>query len=261
MQSVNPIASQKFLKMPENRFFSDTPLNELKSITLTDVELHHLAHVMRCKVGDSVELVNGKGVLARALVLSISKREANLEIISIVRQEKLNSCPIILIQALPRPNRLDTILEKGTEIGMDEIWLFPGEKSERGLLNEHQLHRMQGVIISSMKQCGRLFSPKITLKPPIKKWDSSFLPHPAYFGDLSENAPPFSSCKKGANGCCFIIGPESGFSEEEKKMLTHLKAEGVLLNPNILRTDTAALVALSLMSSWRGPNGSFQEEK
>lgn len=229
--------------MPAERFFIDSALEERMEIILEGSEFHHLAHVMRIDEGDITEIVNGQGALARAQLKRREKKKALFEVESVLKQEK-PSKKIILAQALPRINRLDFIIEKGTELGATEFWLFPGQLSERKLLTEHQIERLKGQIIASMKQCGRLFLPEIKIRPSINKWERLELP--GYFGDLSENAPHFLKVYKG-DSSLFFIGPESGFTENEQRELQKLGAQGVKLHPNILRTDTAALVALTLL--------------
>lgn len=226
--------------MPINRYFIDLPLTKEEAVFLEGDEAYHLISVTRIKVGEIVELVNGKNQLAHAEVIEIKKKEALLKI----QKVETTSPPqhqFILAQAIPRLNRLDTILEKGTELGMSAIWLFPGQRSEKKEINEE---RSKKIIINAMKQCGRLDLPPIVLKPPLEKWQKQEIVNKPYFGDLSANAPSFSTVKE--NQIIFFIGPESGFAENEIEILKGFQAKGVKLHPNILRTDTASLVALSI---------------
>lgn len=230
--------------MPAERFFSTAFFENQGEITLEDQEFHHLAHVMRAKEKDRVELVNGQGQLAFATIKTIGKKRAALTIESVV-SEPSPFFQIILAQAIPRGSRLDFILEKGTELGMTELWLFPGKLGERQALTEKHLERMRLLTISAMKQCGRLYLPKISLHPPLSNWNSS-LPFPSFFGDVNPDAPVFK--EKPEKGVIFFIGPESGFHTSEINYLQSVGALGLKLHTNILRTDTAALAALTLVS-------------
>lgn len=232
--------------MPAERFYIKTPFRDEQELTLEGDEFHHLAHVMRLNEGDEVELVNGQGFLAHATLLRREKKKALFSIQNVSHEEE-PSKTLILAQALPRINRLDFIIEKGTELGVTEFWLFPGQQSERKILTDHQIERLVGQTIAAMKQCGRLYLPSIQIKPSLDKWNEK--PSiPTYFGDLSESAEPFLKKHSPKESCLFFIGPEAGFSEKEKGLMVQLGAMGVKLHQNILRTDTAALVALSLMS-------------
>jgi 16S rRNA (uracil1498-N3)-methyltransferase len=235
--------------MPAERYYMDSDLIPSQLVSIEDREFHHLAHVMRAELGEAIELVNGQGTLAQGRVEQILKHQALIRILESSKTPK-KTPRIILAQAIPRINRLDFIVEKGTELGMNDLWLFPGQRSERKSLTEHQLERLKGLTIAAMKQSGTLFLPEISVMPPLKDWKN--LEFTAYFGDLSPEAPPFLSTIRETpirDGLVFFIGPESGFTEDEEKKLKELDAIGVKLHSNILRTDTASLVALSLITS------------
>lgn len=223
--------------MPHDRFFLDAPLT--KRVALTGPELHHLSHVMRLKTGDTIELVNGKGSLATAEILSISKQRAELEILS--SSDTLIPPPrLILAIPLLRPSKLELILEKCTELGADAFWIYPAAHSDKDTLSEHQLERLQYVTISAMKQCGRLDLPPITLLP---KFEAIFQ-HKATFlyGDPRASLGAIPSFEQ----AIFITGPESGFSEKEMKVLKE-KGVAVRLNRHILRAETAPIAAAAIL--------------
>lgn len=232
--------------MPAERYYSTTDLQFRQRIILDEHEFHHLIHVMRSKVGDKVEVINGRGVLALARVVNIDKRQAVLEI-SESYTEPPPPFELILAQSLPRLNRLDMIVEKGTELGMTQLWLFPGDRSERKDLTAHQFERIKAQTIAATKQCGRLYAPGLSLLPPLCDW--SGFDRPLFFGDVKGSAPWLNDALEelpAAKGLIIIIGPESGLSIEEEIHLDSLGARGVKLHKNILRTDTAALSAMTM---------------
>lgn len=238
--------------MPAERYFIEEPLIAGKSFELKGAEFHHLAHVMRTRKGEEVELVNGKGTLAQATVEQVGKDRATLSI-QTLHEAPEALCRIILAQAFPKPNRLDFILEKGTELGVDTFLLFPGDLSAKKDFFPHQMERARLLTISAMKQCGRLMLPAIELKPPLEKWPllEQVLP---FFGDVEPEAPLFEdsaqAIRAASDPVLFFTGPESGFSAKEVDILRKLGAQGVKLHSNILRTDTASIAALSLLSHW-----------
>lgn len=235
--------------MPAERYFIPSKLAVNQEICLEGQELHHFVNVMRTTVGEKVELVNGMGMLAVAVVDRIEKKRACL-IIEEVHFEQRPTFEVILAQATPRMNRLDFILEKGTELGMTQLWLFRAQHSERKEITEQQLERMRAVTISAMKQCGRLYLPEIVIKPILSKWQA--LEYPAFFGDVDPSAlvldKAWDAKKDKDRGVIFFVGPESGFTTEEDAKLRQLNAQGVKLHGNILRTETAALAALSIIA-------------
>ena len=106
--------------MPENRFYIDQELARDKQVSITGTECHHLTHVMRQGVGDDVELINGRGVVAEARIETIEKNCVILNITNFYEEEK-NDFEVILAQAIPRISRLDIIVEKGCELGMTKL--------------------------------------------------------------------------------------------------------------------------------------------
>lgn len=115
--------------MPAERYFLDAPFVRGQEILMEDEEMHHLIRVMRTEIGEEVELINGRGELAQAKLTSVGKRSANLLVQEVISESEPPR--LILAQALPRLNRLETIIEKGTELNVTEFWLFPGQFSEK----------------------------------------------------------------------------------------------------------------------------------
>lgn len=229
--------------MPHERFYLNSPLEG--TIFLEEKEFHHLIHVMRMKEGETIELINGNGALAEGVIKTIGKKRAECTITSTKTHPKCNH-ELILAQALPRSNRLETILEKGTELGVTSFWLFPGDKSERTECRDEQLERYRLILISALKQCGRLFLPSIEWRLPLTKWKE--LPAPLFFGDLAKDA---TFLHQVPSSLIFAIGPESGWSEKEIDKLHALNGKGIHLSPYVLRTDTAAITAAALIThSW-----------
>jgi 16S rRNA (uracil1498-N3)-methyltransferase len=233
--------------MPHNRYFIDSPLNQHSSVTLSGDEWHHLTRVLRARQGERIELINGKGQLAEATVEQLKKNEAELIVGAVISKPPLPS--LILAQAIPRMNHLEWIIEKGVELNATQFWLFPGHLSEKESLSDTQLRRLELLSISAMKQCGRLDLPPIHLKAPLTRWarqEGTFL-----FGDTDESAPylwdiDFSSPL--SKPIVIAIGPEKGFhSKERSYLIDSLHAKPVRLHRNILRAETAPLVALSLL--------------
>lgn len=236
--------------MPLERYYLPQSLADATECILTEAEHHHLAHVTRIREGQTVEIINGRGELAQACVEKIGRRETLLTL------QKTTYTPpplerILLLQALPKPNRLSTIVEKTTELGVTEIWLFPGDRSDKKPFTSQLAHAEQ-VAIAAMKQCGRLYLPLMKAAPPLQEMS---LPCTTYYGEVDPQAPSFLKSMEGSGDIAICIGPEGGFSTKETERLKQLGAIGVCLHPNILRTDTAPIAALALISAIRMQNG------
>lgn len=228
--------------MPANRFYIDSDLIKDTIVELHDSEFSHLIHVMRAKIGETVELVNGKGVLANAYIENIHKKSCELFITS-AETKTLEKESLILIQALPLMDRLEYIVEKVIELGVTEIRLVPTQNSKKGTLTETQLKRLKLISISALKQSGRLSLPKIILFPDLY----ATLPNEGtlLFGDVRPSAKKIFIEH---SPITIAIGPESGFTDKEVALLEKSKAKGITLNQNILRTDTAAIAAISIIN-------------
>src|SRR3989304_6008647 len=114
--------------MPANRFFVEDPLKLNQELFLEGDEFHHLARVMRGRVGESLELINGKGSLVYGRIEALEKTRARLLVTEVV-MIKEPPTPRILALPITQGSKLSIILEKGCELGATAFWLYPGEKS------------------------------------------------------------------------------------------------------------------------------------
>ncbi len=224
--------------MPQNRFF----VSDISNPVLSEEEWKHIK-VMRLHDGEVFELVDGKGSIALA-----SLAGKNITIHESTKEKE--SAPLIIAQAFPRLNRIDIILEKGCELGMTEIILFVGDLSEKTSISDNQKRRFETILINAMKQSGRLYLPRITLAEDMESIAIGNKDKTLLFGDVSKEARPLVKYDL-KEGIVFFVGPEKGFSESEEKRMRELGAKGVSLSPHILRTDTAPLAALAIISQAR----------
>lgn len=239
--------------MPAERFFYLHHFLENTIITIENEEFHHMTRVMRNQVGDQVELVNGLNQLAIASIDSMTKKSAELSI-----KKVFTSTPSsygVLNQALLRLSKLEWIIEKAVELNVKEIRLYPAIYSEKVDLKETQFERLKILIQSAVKQSGRLDLPLLTLVPPIEKWERESCP--CYFGDTSiDRVSLLTEDLSASSSAMFTVGPEQGFHEKEIKKLKELGYKGVSLGSNILRTETAAIAACTLLDytkNYRAP--------
>lgn len=238
--------------MPIERYFADQPLDLHETLSIEGEELHHL-FVMRSKKGDEIEVINGQGLLARGYLNLLTKTKAEIVIENVTQSTQAHP-KIILACALPKTCKLDWIIEKGTELGVDCFWLFPGDKSVLKTLSEGVLKRLRSLTIASIKQCGRLFLPEIMIKSKIDMWNSVPTKTRLFFGDTRPSATPFhriwhADSPSERDSLIFVIGPESGLSQQETGLLETLGAQGVNINLNILRTETAAIASIAIIAA------------
>jgi len=233
--------------MPKDRYFFDKDLKKDEFISIQGQEASHINFIMRKKKNDFIELINGKGILAKAKILNISKNLVEIKINNLFF-EKEKKQKIILIQSIIKSDRLDLIFEKCTELGSDEFWLFKSKNSKKINFTKNKLNRIKNIFISAIKQCGRLYLPKIKFLNSIE--DLKNIKGQFFLADLKkDNKNLIDSYKKNAENIFFIIGPESGFTKEELNYFEiNLQALPIKLNENILRSETAAITSISIIS-------------
>lgn len=233
--------------MPINRFFTPDELKLKTEAIISGQEFHHIANVIRTREGEHVELVNGKGILALAILVKKTRHEAFFAI------EKIDSFPSVqlnlsLHQAIPKISKLEIILEKCTELGVSEFVLFPSEKSEKQNLSPSHIERLNYILISAMKQSGRFYLPKLSIESKM-----TFLENKEevnIFGDIRNNSIPLIKLldhKYQNKKINLFIGPESGFSEHEVHNFDNHHFLKAKLSNHILRTETASVAGVSII--------------
>ena len=240
--------------MPVNRFFVNQLLDHtLSTITLIDEEYQHLK-TSRIKQKDLVTLIDGHGNLVTAALMHQERQSCELKIVESEHFPR-NKVQLTLAQAYPRLKRLDYIIEKSVELGVDKFILFPGEKSEKKNISDHQVNRIKNIMQAALKQCGRYYLPSLEFEDALFNLPSASPDRLILYGDVNEEASLFKKvwkervdAKSSIQEVIFIVGPESGLSHKEIQYLNNsIRGVGVKLADSILRTDTAPIVAMSLI--------------
>lgn len=235
--------------MPAYTFYHDSDLKPHERLTLDPDESHHLARVMRLSIGDTCELINGRGILAKASILHIGK-SCELEIQEILHSQVRAEFTLEIIQGLPSLNKADWIVEKLTELGVDQITFFGGEHSSRHELSDHQMNKLHAKCLAACKQSGRLFVPSLRWMPTLESFQPDMAAGKKLFMlDPEGDVTNFASLN--TSNIIAFIGPESGFSKSEKQHLCSLGAKPLCIHKNILRTETASVGAAMLLSHYQ----------
>lgn len=223
-----------------------------KQAVITDKEeLHHLYRVLRLKKNDTIQLFDGKGGEAWGTLLAVSANKATVQINSI-RRFKRKKPLIILACALPKKSKFEMIIEKATELGVDEIIPMKTQRTEIKLadtrLNKKQI-RYQTIAVNASKQSKRSIVPNIH---PITGFSSaletlaqrSTMIIPS-LNEKSENLLSALQKIKSPGAISFLIGPEGDFTPKEYEQAHNNGCISVTLGKTILKVETAALCALS----------------
>jgi 16S rRNA (uracil1498-N3)-methyltransferase len=225
-------------------------------------ELHHITHVMRLKVGETIDIFDGEGHEARAIVVN-ENGEADspfcLKIISdIISVEQ--SIKLTLFQAIPKGKRIDTLIEKCTELGISEIVPMVTErvivKISDSKSEKHKISRWQSIALSAAKQCGRADIPNIKEVVSINNvFEKCEKPDCILIASLEDSAQSFQkvlreikASGKPIDSIGVFIGPEGDFTEKEHDFLVESGALPVSFGKLIMRVETASIYATSILA-------------
>jgi len=236
--------------MSSRRFLLSEPPSEGRA-ALRGSEAHHLRNVLRAEPGRIVELIDGSGRVWRAVVNKCEESSVDLCKVELL-ETPAATARLGLIQSLCKADRLEWILEKCTEIGIDDIYLLEAARSIARIPRERfdsKMSRWEKIILAAAKQSRRSTLP--VLHPPSSL---SFLCRelpPGLKILLSENqrATGLRSILRSATWqhAVFCIGPEGGWTEAEHRELVGSGFRPASLGHQILRTETAALVAAAIL--------------
>ena len=235
-----------------HRFYCPETDVSSKNIAISDKdELHHLRNVLRLKKNDAVYLFDGKGKEASGKLLTVTPKQADVQIHS-VKQSKRKKPLIILACALPKRSKFEFIIEKATELGVDEIIPLKTRRTEihlRGNRLDKKYLRYQTVAVNASKQSSRSFIPTVH---PITDFDS-VLDHlikttdpiiPSLTGKRGNIFSVFEKIKS-PKAISLLIGPEGDFTSEEYAQAKERGCLPVTLGETVLKVETAAICALS----------------
>lgn len=229
------------------RYFAKVIDNEIK---LGDDDVHHLLHVMRARINNEIEVV-ADGKLYSGIIKEINplKIIVNYEIPSDSEIGK----EVTLFFALAKGDKIDFVIQKATELGATKIVLV---KTERCVVKidekdfAKKLVRYEKIAKEASEQCHRLVIPEIVGVIDIKDIPSSLLCDInllAYEKEAGKTSNLLD--KKNCGSVSILVGPEGGFSEKEVDILKNkYKFKTISLGKRILRTETAAVYALSVIS-------------
>ena len=208
---------------------------------LPEAEARHALQVLRLRKNDSIQVCDGNGHVASARILKESTSDCRLELTEIKRIDPLRKEEIWLAVA-PTKNadRMEWLVEKAVEIGCNGFHFFKSGRTGRNHLN---LERLNRIALSAMKQSGQFYLPRLHWHEDLNRLPFNEFDRLVTADLRSENkrlqARPFRKM-------LMLIGPEGDFTPEEFTFLQSLQTEQLRFLPQVLRTETAALYALTL---------------
>lgn len=235
-----------------SRFFYDFPLAVGTSIDLPKDIARHIM-VLRLPSGGNITLFNGMGGEYQARIVTTERHVTKAEVVSFSQREAELPYRITLAQGIPEAGKMDWIIEKAVELGVQKVLPVATLRSVVRLNTdraEKRLSRWQSIVISASQQCGRNRLLDIA-RPTDFNSCVQTLPGSTAIMFSPRATESLASWATGHTPCdiTLLIGPEGGFSPEEEELARQNGVIFLSMGPRILRTETAGLAAVSAINT------------
>lgn len=245
--------------MPDFRVFCVPPNAEPSVITLSPEESHHLIVVNRARVGDTVVAFDGRGT---EWVCALASEKKNAAVLNVRCQQRVKALgyEITLGQALPKGAYMEAIVRKATEIGARRVVPLESERTQvhlEGERSDRKIEKWQTAALEAAKQCGNAFVPEIlsvrgaaAFMEAAQGYDLKLIAslHPGAKSLKTVIATFRASAQRPPQKVVWLIGPEGDFTPAEMSLSQTCGFEPITLGPLVLRCETAATYALSILS-------------
>jgi len=233
------------------RLFVDQTLMPQAEVQLSAEQAHYLGAVLRLAVGDAVCVFNGRDGEFASVVTEVAKKKMLLRVDVLTREAKA-SPDIDYLFAPLKHQRLDYLVQKAVELGAKR--LRPVITS-RTIAERVNLDRMKANVIEAAEQCELVFMPEVlepvSLNAAIRDWPKERAL--IYCDEAAEQSDAIVALSKLKTPVAILVGPEGGFTTEERAMLKALPfVTAISLGPRIMRADTAAVAVLALVQAVLG---------
>jgi len=235
------------------RFFLEEIGPDTETARITGAEFTHLKKVLRLSTGASIELFNGRGVEAEAVIEEMGGDFADVRVTKVSQNRRESPVEITLLQAFVKGDKPEFIIQKATELGASEIAFYTTERTVPLAPNPKRQARWRKVAIGAAKQCRRSVLPRITIAGTLEKVLSEWKGRDGLKLALWEETDAAGSIKEAlrsggkTGGVVVLVGPEGGFTKDEVGSATEAGFIPVGLGPRILRAETAAVSVLTLL--------------
>jgi 16S rRNA (uracil1498-N3)-methyltransferase len=232
------------------RIYTPQPLTTGAVVALEEEAANHVGRVLRLRPGAPLRLFNGAGGEFEAAVAQAGKREVTVEIGAHLAGEAESPLQLTLIQSISRGERMDFTLQKAVELGVTRIVPVFSARSVVSLdgdrLERRHEHWMK-IIVGACEQSGRNRLPQLAAACDLAQALASG-PEGLRLV-LDPVGAEALSALPGASAITLLVGPEGGLDDRELAQARAAGFRGLRLGPRVLRTETAALVALSVLQA------------
>ena len=245
--------------MALTRLFIRSDLQSGQELQLDGEQAKYLGRALRLRVGDALSVFSAESGEFAAKIISIGKSIAQVEVGEAIPSATESPLKVHLVQGVSRGERMDVVVQKATELGVKRISPVLTEyamvKLDGSRANKRREH-WQKIAESACEQSGRTRPPLIDEPLPLKTWFGAKTSEADVDLILKPNAStPMASLKAPKRKVCLLIGPEGGFSDNEYEDADVSGFTAVSLGPRVLRTETAAIAAVTVAESLWGDLG------
>ena len=209
---------------------------------LPEDESKHAVRVLRLTTGDAVELLDGVGGFFQAEVADANPKRCLLRITNKQRVPRRAYSVHVAVAPTKNLDRMEWLVEKATEIGIDRLTFLRCARSER---RELKLDRLEKIAVSALKQSGQAWLPQLDEMTDFTAFIQEVAPATTFIAHLEEGErTALRQVAAAGEGCCVLIGPEGDFTPAEISAALSRGIRPVTLGASRLRTETAALAAV-----------------
>jgi 16S rRNA (uracil1498-N3)-methyltransferase len=241
------------------RVHVEAPLAAGQPVAIEGTAANHITRVLRLRAGDAITLFNGNGAEFAASIGEFRKDSVLVEVQEERAADRESPLSITLAQGISRGERMDWIIQKATELGAARIVPLAAERSVVRLDSkqaEKKVQHWRGIAIAACEQCGRNRVPAVTLPTDLFEFVGSASSSDALRLLLSPaSAVSMDEVSADAARITVLIGPEGGLTETEQEVAMRSGFRAVRMGPRVLRTETAAVAALTILQHRFGDLG------
>lgn len=224
-------------------------IDTVGELTLSEDASAHIGRVLRMKKDQEIVLFDGSGNEFPAVITEVTKKHVQVNIRSSINKSSESPLDIHLGQVISRGDKMEFTIQKSVELGVNVITPLISERCGVKLdakRFEKKLQQWQKIVIAACEQCGRNQIPIVRPVMKLEEWcaeqDNALKLnlHPRAKYSINTLPEPIEKVR-------LLIGPEGGLSADEITMTEQYQFEETLLGPRVLRTETAALTAITAL--------------
>lgn len=241
--------------MRDIRVFTNQPLAVDAEVLLEENSTHHLTTVLRLKTGAAIVLFNGTGGEYHAILGQATGKQARVLITGFTETNRESPLYISLGIGLSRGDRMDWVIQKATEVGVAEITPLFTARSEvrlKGDRADKKIQHWRKIAINACEQCYRNIPPIINAPISPDLWSQSLSTDQNFVLHHRSNQTVGELRTQSINCVGLLVGPEGGLTDSEITSSLQSGFQALTIGPRILRTETAPIVAITLLQSLWG---------